>query len=432
MKHPVLFMIEIVNGTKLIASGYHTGQVSDKNLQQTVAEIIQNVIQGGDSSLLEYTEKFDGVRPDHLRVPEHVIKDAAGAMDENTRSILTQAADNIRSFHQKQLAESWEERKEDGTVLGQKVTALDSAGVYIPGGRAFYPSTLLMNVIPAQIAGVERIVVVSPPGKSGYPHELVLACCELLGVYEVYSVGGAQAVGALAYGTETIGSVCKITGPGNMYVTEAKRQVFGQVGIDSVAGPSEILILHDDPSVPVEYLVRDMLSQAEHDMEATSILITTHKETALAVQKRLADLVPTLPRKEIIEQSIKNNGKIVLVDRIEEGIELCNQIAPEHLEVLFTDESKMDLIKNAGAIFIGQWSSEPIGDYFAGPNHTIPTSGAARYSSPLGTQDFQKHSSIIRYSEERVKKEGESIARFADMEDLHAHAAAVRVRMRNL
>jgi len=246
----------------------------------------------------------------------------------------------------------------------------------------------------------------------------------------VYAMGGAQAIAALAYGTETIQPVCKITGPGNKYVAEAKRQVYGKVGIDSIAGPSEILILHDVPEIPVEFIVRDLISQAEHDEDAQSILITTVPETAKAVQKRLGELVPTLPRKEIIEKSLKNHGKIILVGNIEDGIEISNQIAPEHLELLLIDESKIDCIKNAGAIFIGRWSTEPVGDYMAGPNHTIPTSGAARFSSPLSVRDFQKYSSIIHYSKKRLINQGKQIARFAELEDLFGHAAAITERLK--
>ncbi len=394
-----------------------------------VAEIIGKVIAQGDAALVDYSLKFDQVELKALRASQSEIDQAYGEIDSKTKAIFQGSIDHIRAFHQKQLQQSWRQVEPDGTILGETVTPLDRVGVYIPGGKAFYPSTLIMNAVPALLAGVPEVVAVSPPGETGLPHPLVLGLCGMLGIKEVYTVGGAQAIAALAYGTETIRSVAKITGPGNQWVTEAKRQVFGKVGIDSVAGPSEILILHDDPSIEVEYLVRDLLSQAEHDEEATSMLVTTSKTTALAVQKRLGELVPTLPRAEIITASLKNHGKLIVVEQIEEGIEICNQIAPEHLEVLLSDASKFALIRNAGAVFVGPYSSEPVGDYYAGPNHTIPTSGAARYASPLSTRDFQKHSSYIQYSKARLLQEGEQIARFADLENLHAHAMAVRVRL---
>lgn len=402
----------------------------DPELQQLVSGIVNRVIHEGDAALLDYTEKFDGVSLESLRVPTEILKKAEAKIDPETRAIFEEAIANIREFHQQQLQHSWATDYEDGTRLGEIVTPMDRAGIYVPGGQAFYPSTLIMNAIPAQLAGVDSIVAVSPPGKNGLPHESVLGLCSMLGIDEIYAMGGAQAVAALAYGTETIAPVCKITGPGNRFVAEAKRQVFGKVGIDSVAGPSEILILHDDPSIPEEYLVRDMISQAEHDQVAQSILITTSMDTAKKVQQRLDELVPTLPRAEVITPSLQNRGKIIVVDKIEDGIAISNQIAPEHLEVLFQDEAMMKLITNAGAIFVGQWSSEPVGDYFAGPNHTIPTSGAARYASPLSVRDFQKHSSLIHYSKERLMQQGEKIAKFADMEELNGHASAIRERLK--
>ncbi|MDT8447502.1 MAG: histidinol dehydrogenase [bacterium] len=412
-----------------------TRQGPNRKIQNQVSQIIDAVIQGGDQAVLEFAARFDGQELEFLRVPAELIAQAEQEIDAETRRILLGAIENIKDFHRRQLQSSWKVHFDDGTDLGEKVTPLDRVGLYVPGGKAFYPSSMIMNVVPAQLAGVPQVVVASPPGKQGLPHPLVLGLCGMLGIEEVYTMGGAQAVAALAYGTESIVPVAKITGPGNAWVAEAKRQVFGQVGIDSIAGPSEILILHDDPEVPTEYLVRDMLSQAEHDLEAQSILITTSRETALAVQARLDELVPTLPRAEIITASLQNQGKILLVERIEEGIALANQIAPEHLELLVPEEDEedmLDLIRNAGAIFIGQWSSEPVGDYYAGPNHTIPTGGAARYAAPLSVRDFQKHSSLIRYSKKRLLKEGEDIAKFADLEELNAHASAVRVRLENL
>ena len=345
-------------------------------------------------------------------------------------NVLEQAAANIRRFHERQKTDSQLDFSPDGTILGWKVTPVDSAGVYIPGGRAFYPSSLLMNVIPAQVAGVPRIAMVSPPGKDGRPHKLVMACAALLGVSELYAVGGAQAVGALTYGTESIPKVVKITGPGNAYVTEAKRQVYGLVGIDSFAGPSEIMIVCDREDLPTEYLVRDLLSQAEHDPEAGAILVTTSATQAEAVRKRLVELVPTLPRREILQASFAHRSALIVVESLEESFEVVNELAPEHLELL-TQNPLEDIvqIRNAGAIFLGADTPEPVGDYFAGPNHTLPTSGCAKFASPLGVPDFVKTSSILRYSPQRLQQDGPAIIRFAEEEHLHAHAAAVRVRL---
>jgi len=410
-------------------------QDQKRKVQAQVAQIIEAVIAGGDQAVIEFALQFDGRAIERLLVPQELIDKAEREIEPKTRRILMGAIQNIKEFHQAQLQSSWSVHKPDGTKLGEKVTALDRVGIYIPGGQAFYPSSMIMNCVPAQLAGVKEVVVASPPGNGGLPHPLVLGLCGILGIKEVYTMGGAQAVAALAYGTETLRPVNKITGPGNQWVAEAKRQVFGQVGIDSIAGPSEILILHDRLEVPVEFLVRDLLSQAEHDIEAASILVTTDRELALAVQARVEELVPTLPRAEIITQSLQNHGQILLVDRIEEAIEIANQMAPEHLELLVPEEEeeeRIDQIRNAGAIFIGLWSSEPVGDYYAGPNHTIPTGGAAKYAGPLSVRDFQKHSSLIRYSKERLQKEGEDIATFADLEGLNAHASAVRTRLKEV
>ena len=401
---------------------------SNSDVQQSVAHIIKNVIVQGDQALRDYTEKFDRVKLGDIRVPKEAIQKSGENLKSEDRSVMEAATANIRRFHQKQVNKTWKETYKDGTELGQIVHPIDRVGIYIPGGRAVYPSSLIMNAVPAQIAGVPSIAVVSPPQENGLPHELTLGACALLGLDEVYAVGGAHSVAALAYGTDTIAPVFKITGPGNEYVAEAKRQVFGQVGIDSIAGPSEILILHDDPQTPAEYIVRDMLSQAEHDPKAQSVLITTSEDIARKVADRLEEIVPQLPRKEIITESLENKGMIVLVDQIEEGIEIANQIAPEHLELLVKDESVISQIRNAGAIFVGQWSPEPAGDYFAGPNHILPTNGAAKYASALSVQDFQKHSSFIRYSKERIQEQGPMIAHFAELEELYAHAEAIKAR----
>ena len=334
------------------------------------------------------------------------------------------------SFHERQKVHSQLDFNPDGTVLGWKVSPVDSVGIYIPGGRAVYPSTLLMNVIPAQVAGVPRIVMVSPPGPSGLPDRLVMATAAMMGLEEIYAVGGAQSIGALAYGTESIQQVVKITGPGNTFVAEAKRQVYGTVGIDSFAGPSEIMVVCDREEIPVEFIVRDMLSQAEHDPDAGAILVTTSPKQAEVVAKRLKKLTPTLPRREIIEASFSNRSAIIVVHDLEEIFEAVNEIAPEHLEVL-TEQPFEDLhrIRNAGAIFLGPNTPEPVGDYFAGPNHTLPTSGWAKFSSPLGVQDFIKTSSVISYSEDRLRRQGEQIIRFAEEEKLFSHAEAIRIRL---
>ncbi len=403
---------------------------TDEELSDIVSNIITRVRKDGDQALIDFTRNFDKIELKSIQVPKINIDKAKSQLDYKTKSILENAICNIKEFHTFQIQQSWSQLYKDGTVLGEKVTPLDRVGIYTPGGKAFYPSTIIMNAIPAQIAGVPSITVGSPPGSNGMPHHLVLAICSMLGLNDVLAVGGAQVVAAMAYGTESIKPVCKITGPGNRYVAEAKRQVFGQVGIDSIAGPSEIVILHDDPEIPVEYLVRDLLTQAEHDEDARAILITTMPDVAKQVQKRIEELVPTLPRKEIISKSLQTNSSIVVINQIEEGIDLVNKIAPEHLELMVRDKTVLDCIKNAGAIFIGKWSTETIGDYFAGPNHTIPTSGAAKYGSPLSVRDFQKHSSIIEYSETRFRKEATEIAEFADLEGLNAHAEAIRIRQK--
>ena len=401
-----------------------------KDVSGKVQEILANVRNNGDVALREYTERFDKVVPESWLVPKSALDEAFEGLDHDLFHILEEAADNIMSFHERQKVDSQLDFNPDGTVLGWKVSPVDSVGIYIPGGRAVYPSTLLMNVIPAQVAGVPRIVMVSPPGPSGLPDRLVMATAAMMGLEEIYAVGGAQSIGALAYGTESIQQVVKITGPGNTFVAEAKRQVYGTVGIDSFAGPSEIMVVCDREEIPVEYIVRDMLSQAEHDPDAGAILVTTSPKQAEVVAKRLKKLTPTLPRREIIEASFSNRSAIIVVHDLEEIFEAVNEIAPEHLEVL-TEQPFEDLhrIRNAGAIFLGPNTPEPVGDYFAGPNHTLPTSGWAKFSSPLGVQDFIKTSSVISYSEDRLRRQGEQIIRFAEEEKLFSHAEAIRIRL---
>jgi len=422
--------VKIFEGFAVFLKAFEAEENND--VSATVQEILATVQKSGDAALREYTERFDDVIPESWMVQKSVLAEALESLDHDLFHILEEAADNIMFFHERQKTESQLDFSPDGTVLGWKVTPVDSVGIYIPGGRAVYPSTLLMNVIPAQVAEVPRIALVSPPGPSGLPHPLVMASAALMGLEELYAVGGAQSIGALAFGTESIQKVVKITGPGNAYVAEAKRQVYGTVGIDSFAGPSEIMVVCDRDDIPVEYLVRDMLSQAEHDPDAGAILVTTSTKQAKEVAKRLKELVPTLPRRNIIEASFANRSAIIVAEDLSEIFEVINELAPEHLEVL-TKQPFDDLhrIRNAGAIFLGPNTPEPVGDYFAGPNHTLPTSGCAKFSSPLGVQDFVKTSSVISYSDERLQNHGEQIIRFAEEEGLFAHAAAIKVRLEN-
>ena len=422
--------VKIFEGFAVFLKAFEAEENND--VSATVQEILATVQKSGDAALREYTERFDDVIPESWMVQKSVLAEALESLDQDLFHILEEAADNIMFFHERQKTESQLDFSPDGTVLGWKVTPVDSVGIYIPGGRAVYPSTLLMNVIPAQVAEVPRIALVSPPGPSGLPHPLVMASAALMGLEELYAVGGAQSIGALAFGTESIQKVVKITGPGNAYVAEAKRQVYGTVGIESFAGPSEIMVVCDRDDIPVEYLVRDMLSQAEHDPDAGAILVTTSTKQAKEVAKRLKELVPTLPRRNIIEASFANRSAIIVAEDLSEIFEVINELAPEHLEVL-TKQPFDDLhrIRNAGAIFLGPNTPEPVGDYFAGPNHTLPTSGCAKFSSPLGVQDFVKTSSVISYSDERLQNQGEQIIRFAEEEGLFAHAAAIKVRLEN-
>jgi histidinol dehydrogenase len=399
-----------------------------ERVEQAVRGILDRVRAEGDDAVREFTERFDRVRLGAFRVPQSEIEQAVAYVDPAVKDVWIEAAENIERFHQRQKEDSQLEFFEDGTVLGWKVTPIDRVGIYIPGGKAVYPSSLLMNAIPAKIAGVPRIALVSPPGPDGLPNRDILACAALLDLSEIYAVGGAQSIGALAYGTETIPHVHKITGPGNQYVAEAKRQVSGDVGIDSIAGPSEILILCDR-EIDVELLVRDLLSQAEHDADARALLITTRRGQAEAVAARLDALIPGLPRREIIEQSFARGSGIIVVESLAAGVALVNEIAPEHLEVLTADPfGLLGDIRNAGAIFLGPNTPEPVGDYFAGPNHTIPTGGRAKFSSPLSVQDFVKRSSVLSYSAARLEKQSRAIQIFAEREQLFAHAEAVRAR----
>jgi histidinol dehydrogenase len=424
LKMKILKVNELVSIKRSIEAG------TSEQLE-IVKGIIAEIRHRGDEALKEFTEKFDRVTLTSFSVTESEIEAAYAEVDQQYIEIVREAAYNIRVFHEKQLRPSWMTTEENGTILGQKITPLDSVGVYVPGGTAAYPSSVLMNVVPAQVAGVKRIVMVSPPDKQGKLPAAVLVAAKEAGVKEVYKVGGAQAIAALAYGTETVAPVDKITGPGNIFVALAKREVFGDVDIDMIAGPSEIAVLADD-TARADEVAADLLSQAEHDPRACSVLVTPSIALAEAVAEEVEKQLAVLPRKEIASRSIADYGAIYVTADLDEAIETVNQLAPEHLEVI--TENAMELlgkIRHAGAIFVGRYSSEPVGDYFAGPNHVLPTNGTARFSSPLNVDDFQKKSSVIVYSEKALKENGAKIAAFARMEGLEAHARAVETRLKN-
>ncbi|OOE14294.1 histidinol dehydrogenase [Fictibacillus arsenicus] len=397
--------------------------------RKAVLEILKNVKLEGDKALLNYTEKFDGVSLSSLEVTKDEIDEAVASLDQEMIDIISEAALNIHEYHEKQKRQSWFFTREDGTMLGQKVTSLDSVGVYVPGGTAAYPSSVLMGVIPAAVAGVEEIILVSPPGKDGKLPAAVLAAASIAGVKRMFKIGGAQAIGALAYGTGTVPKTDKIVGPGNIYVALAKREVFGVCDIDMIAGPSEIAVLADETG-NAKYIAADLLSQAEHDPRSAAFLVTTSKDLAEKVAAEVESQLNDLPRKEIAAQAVRDYGAIYIVDSLPEGAEVINRIAPEHLEIMTKDPmSLLGKIRHAGAIFLGEYSSEPVGDYFAGSNHVLPTSGTARFSSPLNVDDFTKKSSVIRYSEQAMKENGHKISAFARLEGLEAHARAIDYRL---
>lgn len=396
----------------------------------TVQEIVDDVRARGDEALFEYTKKFDGAElsADNIRVTQAEIQEALSQVDPNLLAVMKKSMKNIREYHEKQKQYSWFDSKPNGTILGQKVTALSSVGVYVPGGKAAYPSSVLMNIIPAEVAGVEKIVMVTPPGKDGRVNPVTLIAAHLAGATEVYKVGGAQAIAALAFGTKSIPRVNKIVGPGNIFVALAKKAVYGHVSIDSIAGPSEILVLADETANP-RYVAADLLSQAEHDELASAILVTTSMELAEKVSAEADAFVQNLSRKAILEKSLENYGYILVADSMEDAIETANAIASEHLEIVTKNPFEvMTKIQNAGAIFMGEYSSEPLGDYFAGPNHVLPTNGTAKFFSPLGVDDFIKKSSIIYYSREALEPVHTDIESFAEAEHLTAHANSIRVR----
>lgn len=404
---------------------------STKNVENIVSEIIQNVIDRKDAALFEYCEKFDHATLSSLEVSQEEIEEAVGAVEPKFLEILTQAAENIHAFHARQVRNSFLINEKDGVVIGQKIIPIEKVGLYVPGGTAAYPSSVLMNSIPAKIAGCKEIVMVTPPSKNGKVNPVILAAAKIAGVNRIFKVGGAQAVAALAYGTETIPAVDKIVGPGNAFVAEAKKQVFGKVAIDMIAGPSEILVIADGSCNPV-YVAADLLSQAEHDKMASAVLVTDSEELAQGVCKELERQIPLLTREEIARASIDNNGKIIITDSIAQAVEVANSIAPEHLELCVDDPFRyLDRIHHAGSIFMGKYCPEALGDYFAGPNHTLPTSGTARFSSPLSVDDFVKKTQFTYYTEDALRKVSKEIEYFANKEGLGAHAKSAVVRFEN-
>ena len=398
--------------------------------ESRVNDIIQNVRERRDEAIFEYTEKFDGAKigKENIRVTEEEIAEAYELVDPKLLDVIRKALVNIRDYHAKQKQYSWFDSDESGIILGQKVTPLHTVGVYVPGGKAVYPSSVLMNVIPAKVAGVKNVIMTTPCGKDGKVYPSTLVAAKEAGVDQIYKVGGAQAIAALAFGTESIPKVDKIVGPGNIYVALAKKAVFGYVSIDSIAGPSEILVLADETANP-RFVAADLLSQAEHDEMASAILVTTSEELAKKVSEEVDSFVAVLSRKEIIQKSLDQYGYILVADSLDAAIHTVNEIASEHLELVTKNPFEvMTKIRNAGAIFIGEYSSEPLGDYFAGPNHVLPTNGTAKFFSPLGVDDFIKKSSIISYSREALEPVYKNIVQFAECEKLTAHANSIRVR----
>ena len=404
----------------------------DSGVEGIVADIIANVIKNGDAALSEYCEKFDKVKLDSFEVTEAEIDEAFASVDEKFLDILREAAENIREFHSHQKRNSFIITGKNGAITGQKVTPIEKVGLYVPGGTAAYPSTVLMDSIPAKIAGCKEIVMVTPPKKDGKITPVILAAAKIAGVDRIFKVGGAQAIAALAYGTESVPRVDKIVGPGNAFVAEANKQVFGKVSIDMIAGPSEILVLADAKSNP-EYVAADMLSQAEHDKMASAVLVTDSTELAMKVSEELERQIPLLPRAEIARASIDNNGKIIIAEgNLPLAIDIANEIAPEHLEICVDDPfDYLDKIENAGSIFMGRHCPEALGDYFAGPNHTLPTSGTARFSSPLSVDDFVKKSQFTYYTKEALGAVADKVAYFAEKEGLSAHARSATVRTKS-
>jgi len=404
------------------------GKDDFREIDEKVGQIIGQVRIKGDSALYSYTEIFDKVKLSGLRVEKKEIEEAVNGTDPEFLEILKEAAQNIRNYHENQKEETWMFENGDKTVLGQIIMPLSRVGIYIPGGKAAYPSTVLMNAIPAKVAGVSQIAMVTPPDRQGGVNPDILAAAHVAGIEEIYKVGGAQAIAALAYGTETINPVDKITGPGNIYVARAKQAVFGTVDIDMMAGPSEIFIIADEKQNP-EFIAADLLSQAEHDELAGVILATPSGKLAEKVAEAVARQAKLLEKREIAETAVRDNGFIFVTENIGQAFEIANEVAPEHLEIMLENpDAYVPLVRNAGAIFLGSYSPEPVGDYFAGPNHTLPTSGTARFSSALGVYDFIKRTSYIKYSKKSLKKNKSKIMKFANREGLTAHANSIKVR----
>lgn len=426
-------MIRIVNADgkaeyEYLAKVRERSSDTDRNVTAVVSEIIDNVRKNGDKAVTEYTIKFDGKAPEFFEVPKEEIEKAVSSCDKAFVATLEKAAANIRDFHARQLQQSWLTTKENGVIMGQRVRGLAKVGLYVPGGTAAYPSSVLMNAIPAKIAGVKELIMVTPPLKNGKPNPDIMAAAYIAGVDRVFLMGGAQAIAALAYGTESVPKVDKIVGPGNIFVATAKKLVYGTVDIDMIAGPSEILVLADEKAEP-KYLAADLMSQAEHDKLASAILVTTSRTLAEATIRELDRQMQTLSRKEIINESLTNFGAIIVCNEMEKAVEMANSLAPEHLEVCC--ENPMEYVgklDNAGSVFLGNYSPEPLGDYFAGPNHVLPTSGTARFFSPLSVDSFIKKSSFIYYTESALRADKDDIVRFANTEGLTAHANSIIVR----
>ncbi len=403
------------------------------DVERIVFDILADIRKNGDDALFKYTKKFDGfdVNKTNIKVTKTEIETAYSETSDEMIGIIKKCADNIEKFHQKQKRETWMD-EEDGIKLGQLFNPIEKCGVYVPGGKAVYPSSVLMNIIPAKVAGVDNIIMATPPDKTGKVDSLILVAADIAGADEIYKMGGAQAIGALAYGTDSVPKVYKITGPGNTFVATAKKQVFGTVGIDMIAGPSEVLVI-DDASTPAKFIAADILSQAEHDELASCIAVTLSEERAIELEKEILSQLDKLPKKDIASQSLKNYGMIIIANNLDDAIEFSNEVAPEHLELCIENpQDKLSQIKNAGAVFMGAYSPEPLGDYYAGPNHVLPTNGTAKFSSPLNVDDFIKKSSIIWYDKKGLKNAYKDIAKFAQKEGLVAHANSAKVRFEDL
>ena len=423
-------MIKILKVGEVSPEEIFARELPTQSVEGVVADVIARVRAEGDKALYDYTERFDGVKLSSLEVSEEEMEEALASVEEDFKEVLAKAAENIRAFHEKQVRSSFVTTEKDGVVLGQKISAIEKVALYVPGGTAPLSSTVLMDAIPAKIAGCREIIMTTPPGRDGKINPSILAAAKTAGVTRIFKMGGAQAIAALAYGTESVPAVDKIVGPGNAFVAEAKRQVYGKVSIDMIAGPSEILIVADGKSNP-KYIAADLLSQAEHDKNASAVLVTDSMAFALAVQEALEVALEALPRKEIARASVEKNGKIIVAEgNLDQAIEIANEIAPEHLELSVDNPfDYLQKVRHAGSIFMGRYCPESLGDYLAGPNHTLPTGGSARHSSPLSVDDFVKKSQFIYYTKEALARDADQVALFARKEELEAHARSALVRM---